>query len=131
MAAARENGWDVKSYYDPEHPLQKEILHLVSEFTEVTKEDISKSVDGCGLPVFSLPLYNMALSFLKFVCPEMIPEESTRKAVERIGNVMNQHPKMIASHRFICTELLSDQNIIAKGGAQGVYCFALLYEKRG
>ncbi|GGH80189.1 L-asparaginase II [Pullulanibacillus pueri] len=129
MAAARESGWELGHYYEPEHPLQQEILDYVAEFTEVNKEDIGRGTDGCGVPVYAVPLYNMALSYLKFVCPEMIPDERTRSAVQKIGQVMNENPRIIASHHFICTALLEDPNIIAKGGAQGVYCFALRKEK--
>lgn len=42
---------------------------------------------------------------------------------------MQAYPEIIASHDFICTVLLEDENIIAKGGAQGVYCLALKEEK--
>ena len=129
MAAARENGWDVDSYYELEHPLQQSILTHLSQLAEVNKDEIGKGTDGCGVPVFAVPLYNMALSYLKFVCPEMIADDTTRQAVERIGQVMNENPRIIASHQFVCTSLLEDDNIIAKGGAQGVYCFALRKEK--
>lgn len=36
-----------------------------------------------------------------------------------------------ASYDFICTELLKEPNIVAKGGAQGVYCLALKKERIG
>ncbi|WEG13197.1 asparaginase [Pullulanibacillus sp. KACC 23026] len=129
IATARERGFEPETYYEPEHPLQQEILNYLSELAEIDKNKIGKGTDGCGVPVFSVPLFNMALSYLKFVCPEMIPDSSTRAAVQKIGQVMNDHPEMIASHQFVCTVLLEDPNIIAKGGAQGVYCFALREEK--
>src|SRR5699024_12032016 len=72
---------------------------------------------------------NMALSYLKFVVPEWIQDEGKREAVKQIGKVMNASPEIVASHDFICSVLLKDPNIIAKGGAQGVYCLALRREK--
>lgn len=45
--------------------------------------------------------------------------------------MMNKHPKMVASEKFICTSLLEDSNIVAQGGAQGVYCFGLKKERLG
>ncbi|MYL59504.1 asparaginase, partial [Virgibacillus halodenitrificans] len=70
-----------------------------------------------------------ALSFLKFVKPELIENKQTAEAVRKVGDVMNAHPEIVASHDFICTALLEDPNIIAKGGAQGVYCLSLRNEK--
>ncbi len=51
------------------------------------------------------------------------------KVLKRISDTMQAYPEIIASHDFICTVLLEDENIIAKGGAQGVYCLALKEEK--
>jgi len=44
---------------------------------------------------------------------------------------MNLHPNIVASEDFVCSVLLKDDNIIAKGGAQGVYCFGLKKERFG
>jgi len=71
----------------------------------------------------------MALSYLKFVKPEMINDKKKEKVLKRISDIMQAHPEIIASHDFICTVLLGDENIFAKGGAQGVYCLALKEEK--
>lgn len=129
LAYAKENNLDMASYDDPNHPLQKEILsHLVS-LAEVDEENIRRGMDGCGAPVYGVPIKNMAISYLKFVAPELIQDEEVAKAVTAIGDVMNAHPEIVASHNFICTALLEDDNIIAKGGAQGVYCLALKKER--
>jgi len=36
---------------------------------------------------------------------------------------------MVAGTNMICSSLLMDDNIVAKGGAKGVYCFGLRKEK--
>lgn len=130
LLAAQQNGWDMSHYENPDHPLQQQIIQYVADFSEVPVEDLERAVDGCGAPVYAVPLYNMALSYLKLVCPDQVTDESARKATQQIGQTMNAHPRMIASHDFVCTALLQDPNIIAKGGAQGVYCFALREEKQ-
>src|SRR5699024_11679377 len=96
---------------------------------EIPEEHIMQGIDGCGLPIYGVPLKNMALSYLKFVVPEWIQDEGKREAVKQIGKVMNASPEIVASHDFICSVLLKDPNIIAKGGAQGVYCLALPRQK--
>ncbi|WP_208591942.1 asparaginase [Gracilibacillus suaedae] len=116
-------------YYDLSHPLQQEILSTVATLSETPKHDIVTGIDGCGVPVFAVPLYNMAISYLKFAYPSMIRDEETEDVVNQIVQIMNDFPHIIASHQFICTSLLRDRNIIAKGGAQGVYCLALKKEK--
>jgi L-asparaginase II len=129
LAYVREKGYDLATYDQLEHPLQQEILQHVSTLSETPIDKINKAADGCGVPVFGVPLKNMALSYLKFVMLETVENMGTRNAMEKIGHAMNAHPEIVASHHFICTALLKDQNIIAKGGAQGVYCLSLKKEK--
>jgi L-asparaginase II len=129
LAYAREKGYDLDSYDKLDHPLQQEVLQHVSTFSETPIEQINKATDGCGVPVFGVPLKNMALSYLKFVMPETIENKETSDAVKRMDHVMHAHPEIVASQHFICTALLKDPNIIAKGGAQGVYCLSLKKEK--
>ncbi|WEG19216.1 asparaginase (plasmid) [Alkalihalophilus pseudofirmus] len=129
LAYCREHGYPLSSYGKIEHPLQQRILQDVAELAEISKEKIVTAVDGCGVPVHAVPIKNMAISYLKFAVPDLINDITTANAVVNITNTMNAHPEIVASHNFICTTLLKDNNIVAKGGAQGVYCLALKEEK--
>lgn len=129
LAYCKEKGYELETYAQPDHPLQQEILHHVSELSETPIEHIHQAIDGCGVPVYGVPLKNMALSYLKYVVPEYVKTVETRDAMDQIVHVMNAHPEIVASHDFICTALLQDSNIVAKGGAQGVYCLSLKKEK--
>lgn len=102
---------------------------MFASLADYPKEQVQLSVDGCGFPVFALPLKNLAIAYLKLACPDLIEDQKTREAVERVTGWMTSSPEIIASHNFICTALLMDENIIAKGGAMGVYGFALKRER--
>ncbi|MBO1001874.1 asparaginase [Pseudogracilibacillus auburnensis] len=129
LGYTKGKGLGIAGYEQLDHPLQQEIVHYLSEMSEVPVVEIVSGTDGCGVPVHAVPMKNMALSYLKFAVPELINDEKLRNAVVHIGEVMNAHPNIIASHDFVCSVLLKDSNIIAKGGAQGVYCLALRKEK--
>ena len=129
IATCKEMGYPIEGYWQLEHPLQQQILHILSYLAEVSKDEIHIGIDGCGVPVFSIPLRNMAISTLKLACPELIEDSVISRAVKRMTVSMNEAPLIVASHNFICSTLLEDPNIVAKGGAKGVYCFALKEEK--
>ncbi|MUK88230.1 asparaginase [Ornithinibacillus sp. L9] len=131
ITVCREYGYPVEGYWEVDHPLQQHILKLLSELSEVPLAKIHSGLDGCGVPVFAIPLQNMALTYLKLACSELIGDLQVQKAVKQMTSVMNKHPRIVASENFICSELLQDQNIVAKGGAQGVYCFGLKKERMG
>ncbi len=125
LTACLANGYDVKQYCHPEHPLQQMIKKYIAYLSEYEIERIRTGIDGCGAPVFAIPLKNMAIAYLKLARPELIDDQLIREAVIKLTSVMNHENHIIAAQNFICTALLKDPNIVAKGGAQGVYCFAL------
>jgi L-asparaginase II len=131
MALCLSKGYALEGYYEPDHPVQQEILQAMSVITGCKLEDIGRGVDGCGVPVFAMPLNNLAHAFLKLACPDLIEDTQMRQAVVKITSVMNAYPEMISGTDAICTQLLMDPNIVAKGGAQGVYCFGLRQERLG
>jgi L-asparaginase II len=131
VAVCRELGYPVEGYWKADHPLQQQIIKIVSGLAGLPLSEIETGIDGCGVPVYAIPLKNMALTYLKLACPDLIKEPALQQAVRKMAGVMNEHPRMIASDNFICTVLLEDSNIVAKGGAQGVYCFGLKEERLG
>lgn len=131
IALAKVLGVGTEGYFEPEHPVQQEILNALSAVSGYDVKKVSTGIDGCGVPVYALPLQSIAAVYLRFARPELIKDHSIREAVNKISSVMNENPDIISGTNAICTSLLMDENIVAKGGAQGVYCFGLKEEKLG
>ncbi|KIL42197.1 asparaginase [Gordoniibacillus kamchatkensis] len=131
LALCKAMGYPLEDYYDISHPAQQEILSTLAYLSEYPRERITLGTDGCGFPVFAIPLRNLAKVYLKLACPELIDDVAVRSAVETIVRLMNDHYEMIAGTDRICSALLMDPNIVAKGGAKGIYCFGLKREKLG
>jgi len=131
IALCKHMGWDERTYYEPSHPLQLEITRTLSQISEVAEADIPQGIDGCGLPVFALPLRNIALTYVKLACPDLIGDAEIEEAVTKITKLMNEYPDMIADTKFVCSTLLRDPNLVAKGGAKGVYGIGLRKQRIG
>lgn len=131
IALSKHMGWDEQSYYEPEHPIQREIIETAAYFAEVPAQSVKTGIDGCGLPIYALPLHKIALSYLKLACPDLIADPATRDAASAIAKLMNENPLMIADTKFVCSTLLGDANLAAKGGAKGVYGIGLRKERLG
>jgi L-asparaginase II len=129
LALCKAMGYPTEGYGSLEHPAQQEIVETLAELAEVSREEIGLGTDGCGFPVFSLSLRALAVAYLKLACPDLIPNPELRAAVVKIVSRMNAHSEMIAGSDRICSSLLLDPNIVAKGGAKGVYCFGLKEER--
>ena len=86
IALCKHMGWDESTYYKPEHPVQQEIIETLAYFAEVPVSSIPQGIDGCGLPIFALPLDRIGYSFLKLACPDLIEDAETAEAVPEWQN---------------------------------------------
>ncbi|MFF2093085.1 asparaginase [Paenibacillus sp. NPDC058174] len=131
IGLSKHMGWNAETYYQLDHPVQQEIIESLAYLAEVPASSIPVGIDGCGLPVHALPLHKIALVYLKLACPDLIADADIRAAAARIAQLMNENPDMIADTKFVCSALLKDSNLTAKGGAKGVYGIGLRKERLG
>jgi L-asparaginase II len=128
LAVCAAEGFSTHDYADEAHPLQRELREVVSMMSGLAEDRIGLGIDGCGLPVYAMPLYHAAQAFLKLAHPELIGDASIADAVRALTAAMNGRPEWVSGTDLICPALLADENIVAKGGAKGIYCFALKRE---
>ncbi|HNW99966.1 MAG TPA: asparaginase [Candidatus Cloacimonadota bacterium] len=126
LAVCKYMDYPIENYIDPNHPLQKEILQIISDVCEYPADKISIGIDGCSVPVFGIPIFNMALGFVNMANSAYLPEKY-RDAADRIFSAMNTYPEMVSGTGGFCTMLMSatDGRMIGKVGAQGVYCIGI------
>jgi L-asparaginase II len=144
------NGWPVKGYLDPSHPLQQLVASTVTELTG--EEPLAVSTDGCGTPLFGLTLRGMALAFGRIAAasnaagsaatgtPDVGTSDACTSAVctsagggyppltaeAAVGLAMRQHPDMVAGERRDVTELMRlAPGLVAKDGFEGVQLVGL------
>jgi len=125
MLLARELGEEVTGYWKRESRTQQEILGIISMMTDVAQEDIKTGVDGCGVPVYAVPFHSIATSYLRLVCPELIPDSVLRTAVIKNVNMIHKYPHMIAGKDIVCSVLASSSDLLGKSGALGVYVIGI------
>lgn len=125
-------GWPHNNYLDISHPVQQLNLQTISELSGVKSEKIHVGVDGCSAPVFGMPLSAMARTFARFVNPLGL-SDYRQGSCRYVTNAMLQHPDMVAGTGRICTELMENtpRTILAKAGAEAVYCMGLVKEGLG
>jgi len=132
LAVCRKKGYSVEDYLKAEHPVQEEVLDIISKVCQYPKEKIKLGVDGCSVPVHAFPLFNMALGYARLARPDNF-QSDYEEASNTIFKAMNQHPEMIAGTNGFCSELIRNTNgkLIGKIGAEGVYCIGLKREGIG
>ncbi len=119
-------GWTLEVYYLPEHQVQQLMLDYVAQVTQMDKEKIVLGIDGCGVPVFGMPLYNMALAFASLANPQFSAERN--EAVGKIVEAMTTYPQVVAGTGRFCTDLMAatQGRIVAKDGNEGIFCLGIV-----
>ena len=129
LALALHLGAPPKNYDDPDSPVQQAILHAVVQFSGVAAEALAVGTDGCGVPVFGMPVRAMALMYARLVAPPDEFDVATRSACVRLVAAMTEHPEMVGGtvERFD-TEVMraARGRAVSKVGAEGVYTAGVL-----
>lgn len=125
LAVCVHAGWDPAGYRDAEGPLQKLVQRTVAKLCGIKPEEVRLAGDGCGVPVFALPLENLALGFARLAAggAEDFPEDLL-EAVARVRGAMREYPGMVAGTGRFDTRLMEATDLIAKSGAEGVFAAA-------
>jgi len=130
LASCLALGYPVENYLDPEHPLQRRILGILSEVLRLPANEIVIGIDGCSVPTFGAPLRAFATAFAALASPELTSAghglEHTA-ALNRLRAAMIAHPLNVAGTGALDTSLmtLGAGAIAAKSGAEGLLCLAL------
>jgi L-asparaginase II len=116
-------------YDDPEGPVQQSVLRAVSQFSGLGAEEIVLGTDGCGVPVFGMPVRAMALMYARLSAPPRGFDAETRAACARLTAAMNARPELVGgTHERFDTEVMraGRGRLVSKIGAEGVYTAGVL-----
>lgn len=133
LALATMLGIPVEGYTEPDHTVQKIMRQAVADAAGLTVEKVEIGIDGCGVPVFYLPLKNMAYAYARLGKPEEGNWGSRADSVRTIRDAILAHPNVVAGTGRIDTAVmrLTKGRILAKVGAEAVYCLSAVHEGIG
>ncbi len=121
LALCVHHGWPLTNYLEVHHPVQDLILGTVARMVGVPRLQIKVAIDGCGAPVFYVPLKNIALGYGRLAGAQ--PESPAGILMAAIL----AHPRHIAGDGRLDTDVMLalPGGVFAKSGAEGGYALAL------
>lgn len=122
LAICKKMGWGVNNYDEVEHPLQIMIREKIYELCGI-KKNYSVTKDGCGVPIYAMPLENMVQGFLNLFLDNKY---------HKIKEAFIQNPQIIGGEDRLDTAIMkANKNLIAKVGAGGLCIVINLQQKEG
>lgn len=113
LRTCQAQGWPLAGYLDPAHPLQVHIRAVLEQMagTPIT----TTSVDGCGAPLWPLPLAALARAFVAL--PERCPA---------VAEAVREYPEHTGGTTRDVTHLMRGvPGLVAKDGAEAVQAMVL------
>jgi L-asparaginase II len=117
LITCQQNGWDMNTYLDVNHPLQ---VAIKNEIEELSGEKVSaESVDGCGAPLFAISLSGLAIAIFNLV-------KSKEDLYQQIVSACMKYPELVAGDGRLTTRMMrAVPGLFMKEGAEGVQVCAL------
>lgn len=108
-------------YASREHLVQQRVEKTLSDLTDIDHLQAPHGIDGCGIPAFTIPLYNIALAMARFADPSHL-HYPRQKAIRRILAAVEAHPEMIAGSDGFDARVIKATygQVLCKMGADGV-----------
>jgi len=126
LTTAIHLGEDPAGYIERDHPVQQRIERIVSQMTGVDLAERASGLDGCGIPVFAIPLKRLALAMARLVDPAGLPDDLA-VACNRLADLLPSRSNFVSGTGRTETKLAAavSEPLIAKSGAEGVFVAAL------
>ena len=122
LAICKKMGWDLMSYDEDNHPLQIAIRNKIYDLCQVYR-DYPVTKDGCGVPIYAMPLSNMLYGYLNLFLDEKYL---------KIRDAFLENPYLIGGEDRLDTAIMSvNKKLVAKVGAGGICIVVNLEKKEG
>jgi L-asparaginase II len=112
LITCKQNGWDMATYLDLNHPLQ---IAIKNEIEELAGEKVTEvSIDGCGAPLFAISLTGLARSISNLV-------KSKESIHKQIVTACTTYPELVAGEGRLTTRMMKAvPGLFMKEGAEGI-----------
>ena len=117
LITCQQNGWDMDTYLEMNHPLQ---IAIKNEIEQLVGEKVSASTfDGCGAPLFAISLTGLSKAISTLV-------KSDKAIYKQIVTACTKHPELVAGAGRLTTRMMKAvPGLFMKEGAEGIEVCAL------
>jgi L-asparaginase II len=133
LLLSRLKGWDLETYWQPQHPAQAAYRSAVARAYGTTAERLRTAIDGCGVETYAFPLRQVAQAYALLADPGSVPAKDPRRALAPaltlIRDAMLENPEMIGGrHDRLDTSLMkaAERRLISKAGMEALRGVAIL-----
>ena len=133
LLLSRLKGWDLETYWRPEHPSQVAYRSAVARAYGTTPDKLRTAIDGCGVETYAFRLREVAQAYALLAAPDAIgakdPRSTLAPALTIVRDAMLAHPDMVGGrHDRLDTSLMKavPDRIVSKAGMEALRAMAIM-----
>jgi L-asparaginase II len=133
LLLARLGGWKPDGYWLDEHPAQVAAREVIATAFATPADQLIAGIDACGVPTYAFPLRVIARAYAFLADPSAVSANDRRAklagSMTIVRDAMLAHPELVGGTRDRLDTSIAKAlpgRIAAKGGAEGLRCFAIL-----
>lgn len=131
LSVARHLGAPTAGYIEPASPVQRLVTESIERFTGVDLRATRPGRDGCGIPVFALPLERLALAMARLVDPVDLDDEIAAATVPMVAAAQLAFWVSGTGRTELDVTEKANEPVVIKGGAEGVFMAAIPAQRVG
>src|SRR6186997_539447 len=81
LLLSRLKGWDLETYWQPEHPSQVAYRSAVARAYGTTPDKLRTALDGCGVQTYAFRLREVAQAYAMLADPAAVPAKDPRASL--------------------------------------------------
>ncbi len=126
LTVARHLGLPTAGYIRPDSPVQQLVTGAVAAATGLDLASAGPTgIDGCGIPVFSVPLERLALAMARLVDPVDLPDDLAAASPRIVDAAQDAWWVSGTGRTETVVTAAAHQPVVIKTGAEGVFMAAL------
>ena len=133
LLLSRLKGWDLETYWHPDHPSQVAYRSAVARAYGTTPDRLVTAIDGCGVQTYAFRLREVAQAYAFLADPSAIPARDGRStlapALTIVRDAMLANPEMIGGrHDRLDTSLMkaAEGRLVSKAGMEALRAIAIV-----
>ena len=133
LLLSRLKGWDLETYWRPDHPSQVAYRSAVARAYGTTPDKLRTAIDGCGVETYAFRLREVAQAYALLAAPDALaakdPRSALAPALTIVRDAMLANPDMVGGrHDRLDTSLMkaAPGRIVSKAGMEALRAIAIV-----
>ena len=125
LTVAQHLGLSTHGYIERSSPVQELVTDAIATMTDLDLSSVASGHDGCGIPVFALPIERLAFAMARLVDPTDLDDKTARATIPVVEAAQRAFWVSGSGRTEVDVVDKATEPIVIKTGAEGMFMVGL------